>query len=66
MRQFTLVCLEGYAQAGLDKMMEAEELLVKAMALRDEAVALFARANQLALEYALAKAKPVPEEEPNW
>ncbi len=66
LRQFTLVCLEGYSQAAVGKMLEAEALMVRALELREEAMALFARANQLALEYAQAKASPVPEEEPNW
>lgn len=70
LRRFTLVCLEGYAKGAVAKMLEAEELIAKGMDLRDEAKAMFARANELALEYAKAKASyvapPVPEEDIPW
>ncbi len=62
----TLVCLEGYSKAGVNKMLEAEALVSKALELREEAALLFNRCDVLALEFARAKASPVPEEEINW
>ena len=66
LRLLTLVCLEVYASGACTKMLEAEELMERALLLRDEARAMFDRATELALEYAKAKAKPVPEEDINW
>ncbi len=68
LRQFTLVCLEGYSKAAVARMLEAEELVLRAMELRDEAKAMFARANELALEFARAKAVPMEpvEEDIAW
>ncbi len=66
LRRMTLVCLEGYSKAGVQKMLEAEALVSKAMELREEAAMLFNRCDVLALEFAVAKASPVPEEEIDW
>jgi hypothetical protein len=57
LKKLTLVCLEGYTGAAVNKMIEAENLFLKGLELRDEAKALFARANELALEYARESAK---------
>jgi hypothetical protein len=66
LKKLTLVCLEGYTGAAVNKMIEAENLFLKGLELRDEAKALFARANELALEYARESAKlaqVLPEED---
>ncbi len=64
--RFTLVCLKGYSAEAAKRMVEAEVLVEQALVLRDEAKAMFDRANQLAMEYAKLraahdKASPVPQ-----
>lgn len=69
MEQTALVCMTGYSNAAVAKMLEAEALAAKALELREEALLLFARANQLALEFARIprpEAQPVPTEEIDW
>ncbi len=65
LRIFTMTCMAGYSDAAVAKMLEAEELLCRGLALREEALALFARANQLALEYAKAKEQAVQVQVPD-
>ncbi len=66
-RVFTLTCMKGYSEAAVAKMLEAEALLTRGIELRDEAKLLFARANELAMRYALqvGKAKSVSVQAPD-
>ncbi len=66
LRKFTTVCLEVYAETAVQNMLEAERLVAKALELREQALMLFSRCNELAMDYAKEKAKPVPEEDINW
>lgn len=55
MRAFTAVTMEVYRQAAVANYAEAEELLERAMALRDAGHAILDRAATLAYEYAEAE-----------
>jgi hypothetical protein len=70
LRKFTLICLEGYAKAAVCRVKEAnilreqaEAMVIRSMTMTDEAREMFARCNELALQYAKAKAAHVEEPE---
>ena len=51
-KQFTLVMLETYREAARLQLEEAETAIQRALALREHALEMIARANALALEHA--------------
>jgi len=51
-KQFTLVMLETYREAARIQLEEAETAIQRALALREHALEMIARANALALEHA--------------
>ena len=51
-KQFTLVMLETYREAARIQLEEAEVAIQRALALREHALEMIARANALALEHA--------------
>jgi hypothetical protein len=51
-KNLLLVLMEIYGNAGTARMLEAERLIAAGMDMRDDAKAMFDRANELALEYA--------------
>ncbi len=66
-RQFTLVMLQTYREAARVQIEEAEVAIERALALREHAMAMLARAEELALEYASQVQKDHElEKGPNW
>ena len=59
-----LVLLEVYGEVGEAKMLEAEELILRALELRDEAKAIFKRALRLAEGHCKKYPDPLPPKLP--